>query len=136
MLSEKCKELVDKEDINKRVFFLGSVPNASYLLPYFDIFILSSLVETFGIVAIEAILNKIPIIASDIEIMKTMSNDNQYFALFETGNPIDLKSKIEVMINSFNSLELSTKLEKAYQYFSNKYNYENYIGKLYQFYNQ
>ena len=42
-LSKKCRTLVGKEDLNKRVFFPGALENASKYLPIFNVFVMSTL---------------------------------------------------------------------------------------------
>ncbi|MBK7377405.1 MAG: glycosyltransferase [Ignavibacteriales bacterium] len=129
-LTEKCKTIVAIEDINKRVFFLGSLENASKYLTVFDLFIMSTTMDTFGIVVIEALMQEIPVIASEIEVMKELSDNGRYFDLFEKQNPEKLAEKIKILCNK----EEPTKTKDALQYSLNIYSYEKYINNLKEIY--
>jgi len=88
--SEQCKSLLTNHDIKHRVYFLGAIDNASKYLSLFDLFIMSSHKDTFGIVAIEAMMSKVPLIASDIDVMKELSKNGCYFQLFQYQNSCSL----------------------------------------------
>ncbi len=130
-LSKKCKELLDKNDINKRVFFFGSLENAGKYLPVFDLFIMSTLMDTFGIVVIEALMQKVPVIASDIEVMKELSHNGKYFYLFENQDSNSLAQAIIIHFQRKND----QKVREAYKYAKKYYLYSNYLEKLIKFYN-
>jgi N-acetyl-alpha-D-glucosaminyl L-malate synthase BshA len=50
--------------ISDRVLFLGNVPNLEELIPSFDLFLLPSETESFGMAALEALASEVPVIAS------------------------------------------------------------------------
>jgi len=129
-LSDKCKKLLDKEDIDNRVYFLGDIENAAKYLPVFDLFIMSTLMDTFGIVVIEALMQKVPVLASDIEVMKELSQEGKYFELFKNQNPESLAEEIKNMYKKKNYLIIN----KAYEYSNNTFSYKRYIEKLLSFY--
>lgn len=129
-LSEKCKELLDENDINKHVFFLGSLENAGKYLPIFDLFIMSTLMDTFGIVVIEALLQKIPVIASDIEVMNELSHAGKHFELFRNRNSKSLADKIFYMYNKARN----EKIDIAYNYVKNEYTFEKYVKQIERYY--
>lgn len=124
--SEKCKELLNKEELNQRVFFLGAVENASKFLPMFDLFIMSTIMDTFGIVVIEALMSKIPVLASDINVMKELSKDGKYFDLFRVKNPESLAMRI---IDYYKNNHVN-KTEKAFLYASKEFSYKKYCEEL------
>ena len=63
----EVKQLVKQYALEKRVEFLGIREDIPRLLSKSDMFILPSKWEGFGLVAIEAMAAKIPVIASDVE---------------------------------------------------------------------
>jgi len=130
--SERCKAELAKEDLNQRVFFLGAIENAAGYLTLFDLFVMSTLMDTFGIVVIEALMSKVPVLASDIEVMKELSWNEKYFELFEKQNINDLAQKIKRNICNLNK----DKIEEAYLYAQNNYSYENYINQLIKLYGE
>lgn len=131
--SNKCKEITLKEDINKRVFYMGALNNASNYIQCCDLFVYSSKSETFGIAIIEALLQYKPVLASNIDAFIELSNNGEYFELFEVGNEKDLSNKIRNYI--INGIEEKI-LKKAYQYAVSNFNLENFIKNLYTIYFQ
>lgn len=65
-LELQTKNLVETLNLEKHVIFTGFLPQAFRYLPAFDCFILSSIQEAFGRVLIEAMLAKLPIIATQV----------------------------------------------------------------------
>jgi len=56
---------VDELGLNRRVIFTGKIENAARLLLSFDTFVFSSLEEAFGLVLLEAMIAKLPIISTN-----------------------------------------------------------------------
>jgi len=56
---------VDELGLNGRVIFTGKIKNAAQLLLSFDTFVFSSLEESFGLVLLEAMIAKLPIISTN-----------------------------------------------------------------------
>jgi len=129
--SKECKKFTLEEDFNKRVFYLGMLENASRYIKCCDLFVYSTKSETFGIAVIEAILQKKPVLASDIDAMKELSHNGKYFDLFKNGNEIDLANKIE---NYILKGENFSKILMAYQYAIENYSYEKFIKRLHHLY--
>lgn len=86
--------------------------------------------DTFGIVVIEALMNKIPVVASDIEVMIELSKNSKYFDLFKTQNPISLANYIRF----FYKQNFNNKRYFVYKYISKRFSYKNYIYKLMKVY--
>jgi len=128
--SEKCKKQLNASDINNRVYFLGSVKDAATYLSIFDLFIMSTLMDTFGIVVIEALLQKIPVIASDIEVMKELSHNGKYFDLFKKQDPASLAQAIIKHFQRKND----EKVKEAYEYARNAFSYDKYCDTLVKYY--
>ena len=128
-LSEKCKKEVNPEDLNNRVFFPGTIENASGYLSLFNLFVMSTLMDTFGIVVIEALMSRIPVLASDISVMRELSCNGKHFELFERQNPKTLAKKIKNNYNNNNNIN-----EETYLYVHFHYSYKNYLNLLIQLY--
>jgi glycosyltransferase involved in cell wall biosynthesis len=64
-LDNELKELVVALGLQGKVIFLGRIPNARKLFSAFDIFVLSSDHEPFGMVLLEAMAAKVPVLVSD-----------------------------------------------------------------------
>jgi|GEM_PF-2341100 len=127
--SEKCKKEVNPEDLNNRVFSPGAIENASGYLSLFNLFVMSTLMDTFGIVVIEALMSRIPVLASDIPVMRELSCNAKHFELFESQNPKSLAKKIKN-----NYCNNDNYKEETYVYVHFNYSYENYLNQLIQLY--
>lgn len=125
-LSERCKKELNPEDLDNRVFFLGALENASGYLSLFNLFVMSTLMDTFGIVVIEALMSRIPVVASDIEVMRELSCNGKYFELFEKQNPRDLSNLITKLYNG----QDKDKIISAFEYAKYAFSYKQYIKNL------
>lgn len=90
----RLKTMADDLEIADRVFFLGHVPQAHKVLKALDVFVLtSSDREAFGLVLLEAMLARVPIISSDatgpVEVV------GQTASLFRIGNVDELALKMD-----------------------------------------
>ena len=77
-LKKEIYELVSKYELTKKVIFLGTRDDVAELYQAMDIFLFPSLYEGLGIVAIEAQVSNLPVIASDLipreaKIIETMN---------------------------------------------------------------
>ena len=88
-LAKDLKQLVHSLDMTNHVIFSGVVPKAHRLMKAFDFFVLPSVNEPFGIVLLEAMAAKVPIISSNTggapEIVGSFAlmvprNDPQHYA--------------------------------------------------------
>ncbi|MFC1700274.1 glycosyltransferase family 4 protein [Patescibacteria group bacterium] len=93
-LEKIIKEFTKDSEIEDRVIITGSFKEEDKVKFYsaLDVFIHSSLAEGFGIVLIEAMYNVLPIICSDIEVLREVGGDTVVY--FSTGNAIDLSEKM------------------------------------------
>jgi glycosyltransferase involved in cell wall biosynthesis len=128
--TKACKEITFQEDLNKRVFYLGSVENAYMLLSTCNLFVFSSYSETFGIAVVEALFMRIPVLTSDIPVMKELSADGKYFRLFETADEKSLAENIEWFVNKTNKEIVDEIVVNAYKYANETFSYERYINQL------
>lgn len=93
-LEQELKQLVSSLSLNRQVIFKGNVPNAKQYFRAFDLFVLTSDNEPFGMVLLEALAAELPIICSDCgggaEVI------SEFGELFDFGDFSDL-SKLIVM---------------------------------------
>jgi glycosyltransferase involved in cell wall biosynthesis len=77
------RQLSEKLDISDRCKFFGFRNNAVVYFRYLDLFIIPSRSEGFGLVLIEAVQQKIPVICSDIDVFRELFTDDEvtYFKL-------------------------------------------------------
>jgi len=65
-LEKEMKNYLHENNLESAVIMPGAVFDAYHLLKAFDVFVLSSLSEAFGLVVLEAMIANLPIIATDV----------------------------------------------------------------------
>ncbi len=134
-----------KLQINNQCIFIHEKNNLSDFSDYFpnrnlrevylnaDIFICPSIIESFGIVIIEAMAAALPIIASNAQGCRNIIDDGKYGLQFDVGNHVQLSNCIEKIYKSKN-------LENKYKDLSirrvNKYDLDTNLINLLKFYNK
>ncbi|MHB8808044.1 MAG: glycosyltransferase family 4 protein [Anaerolineaceae bacterium] len=96
---KKLQDLAKDSGIANAVSFVGFI-NKKEKEKYFneaDIFTLPSTYETFGMVILEAMCFKVPVIASRVGGIPEVIHDGETGILFESGNKDDLFQKIEAL---------------------------------------
>ncbi|MBK0371287.1 glycosyltransferase [Flavobacterium agrisoli] len=95
---KSCQSLAAKLNIEKRVHFLGIKSNVGDYMKMSDIIVVSSNYEGFGIVAVEGMACRKPVIASNVPGLSEVVINHG--VLFEKGNSEELKNKIVQLINN------------------------------------
>jgi glycosyltransferase involved in cell wall biosynthesis len=131
-LTEKAKE----EKIEDIVNFTGRVDNGR--LPFFysaaNIFVVPSYYEPFGLVALEGMACKAPIVASRIGGLTTIIQEGVNGLLFEPRNPLDLKENV---LKIFKSKELVQKIiENGYKDVAENYSWYKIVGRISDIYDK
>ncbi len=93
------EKLVEELSISNKVIFAGYQSDVTLFYKIMDVFSLVSAREAFGLVLAEAMLNKLPVVATKVGGMKYIVDDN------ETG----------FLINPFQVDEIAEKFEMLYQ---------------------
>ena len=122
------EKLVKELDIQNNVIFAGYQNNIGNYYSIFDIFSLTSAYEAFGLVLAEAMLHKLPVVATNVGGMKHVVVPN------ETGFLID-KFDVNSISNSIEKLVLDENLRikfgnNGYQVAMKKYTEQSYIKNV------
>ncbi|MDU6983195.1 MAG: glycosyltransferase family 4 protein [Terrisporobacter othiniensis] len=128
-LSE-LKVLAEKLNVLENISFLGNCNNVHEILGDFDICIVPSRKEGFGISIIEAFLSKVLVIASDIEGPRELIGENEYGYLFELEN-------YKMLSNLIDSIDLDyskNQVEKSYDYAVKNFSIDAMINSLRKLY--
>ena len=118
---EQVKLLSEKYQVQDRVFFKKQQPQALLAreLALSDALVLYSRFETFGCVVIEALASGVPVIVSDIPVLReiVVENDTGYFV--PPNNPVALSACMKKMMqqhSSFQSVQLSDRAVRLYSF--------------------
>lgn len=131
-MDDKYKENLDitaKEyKLSNKVKFINFVKSPMSYMPSFDLIILPTYEETFGLIVAEAMLMKVPVIGSNAGgVPEIISNENNGL-LFETKNDDDLLEKINLIIE--NKILREKLIGNAYNFANKKYDYHQHFVRL------
>lgn len=97
-LSHELKDLTEQLNLNDSIRFLGNIENIQTILQRADIAVFPSYREGLPLALLEKMACGLPVLASDIPELKRLIKNNINGLLFEAGNSIDLKNKLELLI--------------------------------------
>jgi len=132
--SNEIINLVSALNLNKSVFFTGALPYKDVYEHLFswNVFVLASKFEGFGLVLIEAMASGTPVIASNVDAIPEIVIDENTGLLFNTNNPEDLSKKILRLLKDKNLADIL--VNNARMYVENKFSINNMISKLEKIY--
>jgi glycosyltransferase involved in cell wall biosynthesis len=111
-LEDHLKQLCAELGIAPFVDWIGKVSDPAEYLKNWDIFVLTSLYEGFGLVLLEAMSLKVPIVASNNSaIPEVLGSD--YIGLAQTSSPEDFSRKYSLLLNKLNREAAQDQLEKS-----------------------
>jgi len=131
---QRLLEKAEEEGIKDNVEFIGRIDHGRLCFFYSaaDAFVIPSYYEPFGLVALEGMACKVPVIASRVGGLQTTIDDGATGLLFKPRNALDLKEKI---LQIYKSKELAEKLSKnAYNKVIEQYSWKNIASKIYEAY--
>lgn len=115
ILLDDSKKLVKDLNIDQKCIFLGGFEekDKSAILSSYDYFVFPTYTEGFGIVLIEAMALDLPVLASDLPVLKDVAGENINY--FKVGDVDDLKSKLTSLVfENENSSKIKTKNTSNY----------------------
>jgi L-malate glycosyltransferase len=131
---DECIEYCRTQGIADRVRFAGKRADVPDVLAALDVFVFSSLADSFGIAVVEAMMAGLPTVASDIASLREVTGDGQYAMLFRLGDPNDLAAKLIQLMN-----DTSVRREfgaKGRQWASEKFSIQTHIENLIALYDK
>ncbi|MBQ0733247.1 N-acetyl-alpha-D-glucosaminyl L-malate synthase BshA [Aquimarina celericrescens] len=99
---KKCKEL----GIKDKVIFFGNSNEIDKILCFSDLFLLPSERESFGLAALEAMVNKVPVISSDAGGIPEVNNHGVSGYLSKVGDVKDMSENAIKILEDDNILEI------------------------------
>jgi len=119
---EKLIKLAKELNVEDKIEWKGFIPKEHLQNYYnlFDVTVIPSRFEGFGLTAIEAMSHKIPVIASNVDGLNEIINNEQTGLLFPLEQDKILAKKIILMINNIETRELiaNNGRRKVEEYFS------------------
>ncbi|MCH8035251.1 MAG: glycosyltransferase family 4 protein [Bacteroidetes bacterium] len=97
--AKEIKNLADDYGLNN-IIFTGFRTDMPQVLSAMDIFIFPSHAEAFGVALVEAMAMAKPSVSTSSDGILDITVDNETGYLFNKDDPADLKSKLELLINS------------------------------------
>ncbi len=131
---QRLQEKAKTEKVSDIVKFVGNIGHRR--LPNYyqsaDILVVPSYYEPFGLVALEGMASKVPVVASKVGGLSTIFRDKENGLLFEPRNPVSLKDKILLLYQSQN---LSERIKNnAYNEVKEKYSWHKISEKISELY--
>lgn len=111
-LRQSLELRIKNQELSDNVFLLGSIENASKLLPGLDLFVLSSLKEGLPQVLQEAVAAGIPIVSTNIGGIPDIVDRNRGYPWIVI-KPRDPKLLAEKILFTLDNLQLNTQKPKA-----------------------
>ena len=115
-------------NLTNNLRFIDFVDSPMSYMPCFDMIILPTYEETFGLIVAEAMLMKVAVIASNAGGVPEIITDRENGLLFETKNAKDLSEKINILLND--SVLRNKLVLNGYDYANNQYAYDAHFDKL------
>ena len=133
-LFEECVDVCRSAGISERVHFIGKRSDVGTVLRSLEIFVLSTLREGAPISVIEAMMMRVPVLLSNIDPLREISDNGKHGRLFEKGNADDLADQLISMHNDETARKklAETALEWAHERFS----IETHIARLLELYQE
>lgn len=128
-----CIDFCKENNLSDKVFFLGFRSDVPKLVNTMDLFIFSSIGDTFGLALVEALGAGVPVISSNIRPSKEITNDGEFITLFQTGNVYQLAEKISDFY--INREHFFARALQAKQYVRERFTILNHIEETLDAYN-
>ncbi|MGB0980778.1 MAG: N-acetyl-alpha-D-glucosaminyl L-malate synthase BshA [Winogradskyella sp.] len=111
---EGAEQLVETLGIKDRVIFLGNSNEIDKILCFSDLFLLPSQTESFGLVALEAMANSVPVISTDAGGLSEVNEDGFSGYLSTVGDVENMsKNALKILENTatLNQFKTNAKLQ-------------------------
>ncbi len=125
----QLQTLIAQNDL--RIAFKGIGSNIPKLLSSYQVYIMSSLHEGFGIAAIEAMACNLPLLLSDLDVLREVTKHNAIF--FDISNEASLTSCVEEILEGKKNLQ---ELTSQGLLIAKNYTKKKYLQKLLSIYKE
>ena len=125
---DTLEKIANDNKMSSQLRFVDFVKSPMSYMPCFDLIILPTYEETFGLIVAEAMLMKVPVIGSNAGGVPEIINNNKNGLLFESKNEDDLLEKIDSIIENKKTRDMF--VTNAYKFSRKQYNYNNHFTEL------
>ena len=101
-LYDDCVQYCEENGLNDCVHFLGSRSDVPAILQNIDVFVYSTVHDTFGIAVIEAIAVGMPVFVNDWAVMSEITENGKLVNLYKTKDEQDLLEKLMLFLQNKN----------------------------------
>jgi glycosyltransferase involved in cell wall biosynthesis len=114
------------------ILFLGALPHADQMLPLFDVLCLPSLWEGLGLVLLEAMQRKVPIVGSEAGAIPEILARGKYGILFDPSTSASLRRALVRAQDDPDNLKIMA--EMAYDYVNTTFSVGGMVAKTTRIY--
>lgn len=127
------EQLVEDLELENKIKFLGEIPNEKIpeYLSAGDCFVLSSISEGFGIVVLEAMASRLPVIATEIGGLLDLIENEKTGILVQPKNPEQIS---RALFKVYSQSEFSQQLTNKAFLNLDRYNWNNIVKEVYEVY--
>ncbi len=97
---ENLEKIIQKNNLQGKVYLLGNILDAKRLIKAFDVFLLPSIKEGLPYVVLEAGISEVPVIATSVGGVAEIIENKKTGILINSKDPKDIKDAIEQMKNN------------------------------------
>ncbi len=122
-------DLITQRQLDNEIKLKGAIDRDELysVMSEYDIFILPSNSEGFGLVVAEAVAAKVPVVISSLKGPMDIVNNGEYGLIFEQGSISDLCEKIELCIRTYD--DCLKKTDPAYCFLENNFSLKSTVSK-------
>ncbi|MBX4189887.1 glycosyltransferase, partial [Candidatus Parcubacteria bacterium] len=97
---QKLESIIKRKNLEDKVILLGKIPNAAQYLPGLDLFVLSSSKEGFPWSVLEAMVAKLPVIATKVGAVPEIIEDGKNGYSVNVGDSSTIAQRIEELLSN------------------------------------
>lgn len=131
---DRCVAFCEENGLTDKVHFLGNRNDVPWLLRQMDLFFYATDHDTFGIAVIEAMASGLPVLVNDWSVMKEITEDGRWAALYKTGDVEDCVAKLTALAAL--PAERAKLAQAANGFVRKRYSIENHITALSKVYEE
>ena len=124
----KLENISSEYNLSSHICFTGFLQSPMNYMPFFNLVVLPTYEETFGLVVAEAMLMKVPVLGSNAGGVPEIITHESNGLLFETRNYNDLQDKIDMVIE--NSQLRERIIDKGFNFVNKYYDYYSHFDKF------